>query len=409
MLTELLYFMGAKQQHDGQKAQGWAGLLFLSITFVMVWKWSEWIYPVLQWSGLVGLAERVGLISEYPQATLFNVMAMIVLLAFSFALILATIFSIGFVLSIVGASNIGKTLIGLVFGIIFIVPIAIIVYKERQKLKQSLSKSANDEKQDWNEKAELDETKRIADFYATPIKPTGDLHNGREMKQFIEMASAQMQYSPDSIFKPIYSTMERVELLQRSEVMLEGDYDSLLAYDKRTGRFHFLLPNPLSAYTSELYSTSFNDEAALLEAIKRYQTSPAITETHIVPSLLMEFNAGDRSSFMLPAESAIIQPFNIANEQDFMYFNLKHNLMLELHTFPAINKREDFQNLMNQVNTNAYTLKTIIETQKIKSKQANELPTWKNMNVYEGLFAGKVLEIISNYKKMGYSWSVSND
>lgn len=168
MLSELLYFMGAKQQHDGQKAQGWAGLLFLSITFVMVWKWSEWIYPLLQWSGLVGLAERVGLISEYPQATLFNVMAMIVLLAFSFALILATIFSIGFVLSIVGASNIGKTLIGFVFGIIFIVPIAIIVYKERQKLKQPLSKSANNEKQDWNEKAELDEAKRIADFYATP-------------------------------------------------------------------------------------------------------------------------------------------------------------------------------------------------------------------------------------------------
>jgi len=409
MLTDLLYFMGAKQQHDGQKAQGWAGLLFLSITFLMVWKWSDWIYPMLQWSGLVGMAERVGLISEYPQATMFNVLAMVVLLAFSFALILATIFAVGFILSIIGASDIGKTLIGLVFGIIFIVPIAIVVYKERKKIKQPLSISDDEVKKESHGKVAQDEAKRITDFYATPIKPTGDLHNGREMKEFIDMASAQNQYSPNSFFKTIYSTMERVELLQRSEVTLEGNYDSLLAYDKRTGRFHFLLPNPLSAYTSELYSTSFNDEAALLEAIKRYQTVKENSGTHIVPSIILEFNVGDQFSFMLPAENAVIQPFNIADEDNFMYFYLKHNLMLELHTFPAINQREDFQNLMNQVNTNAYTLKTIIETQNIESKQSNELPTWKNMNVYEGLFAGKVLEIISNYKKMGYSWSVSND
>lgn len=408
MLNELLYYLGAKQQYEGQKSQGMAGLLFLAITFMLVWKWNEWVYPVLNWSGLVSLADRIGLISEYPQATLFNVLSMIFLLAFSFAVILAVVFAVGLLLAVLGSSKIGKNLMAIVFGIVFFIPIAIMVYKNNPKRKQTTQQETPGEKavREYQEKEDAKEAERMKDFNENPIVPATPYSYGRELNQFHYMTYDKFQYFSESIHKTINNLDERINLLQKVELQLEDHRDTVLAYNRLTGRFHFLFPNPLPYVLTDMYMESFDDEGVLLEAMKRYQNDEADPLSYMVPSLLMEFQIEHGKAYLLPAAGAEITPFNIADADNITYSHLKYNMMLEDYTYKAINARMDYQALMDRINTNAYTLKTIVDSQGVKSKSNQAKPLSDNMNQYEAVYAGQVIKTIQKFNALGYNWSV---
>lgn len=140
MLNDLLWYLGAKQQYDGQKSAGLAGLLALILTFVAVWKWEDWVYPILNGSGLVSFADRLGLISESSHVTMFNVSSMVVLLIFTYAILcFATVF-IGLLISSLISSKVGMALIGFILFPVIIVPALIYGYfwkKKQEALKRN--------------------------------------------------------------------------------------------------------------------------------------------------------------------------------------------------------------------------------------------------------------------------------
>lgn len=413
MLTELLWALGAKQQHDGQKEQGWAGLLFIVLTILLVWKWNEWFYPVLDWIGLVGFADRVGLISQYPQATLFNVLSMIFLLAFSFALICCVIFFVGAALAVFGTTKIGQTLMVYCIAIIFFVPLAIYVYRDFRKRKQP-PKETKTEKfmREYHEKEAALFAARIEKYNNTPLlPPPGQLFSGREMHQYNLFMSSEKYHveSLEWVSEKLKETAQVKPFLQQAVLQLDSELDAIFVHDNKTGRFHFLFPNALPATVSGMYNQSFDDEAVLLEALKRYKQEDPAQSPYIVPSLLMKFHLKEDKSILLPEENAQIEPMILSDDQDFVYCHLKYNIPVYGHTLPVLNEREDVQDLINRINTNAYVLKTVVENQGITNEYPTGKQQWMDIDLYKPVYSEAVRTAMEKLNNLGYSWSVKNE
>ncbi|QPC47551.1 hypothetical protein [Mangrovibacillus cuniculi] len=151
MVNQILHYLHAKQMYDMQKNQGMAGLVGILSVLLIVWKWNDWFYPVLDSLGLVAFAERTGMLHpDMPVMSVINVVAVIVFLMLlvtvsAFLYLIGIMFLAVFAQSKIGALILGITL--LPFFYIFSILNRILTYpmrvlKERQREKEWQIESA---------------------------------------------------------------------------------------------------------------------------------------------------------------------------------------------------------------------------------------------------------------------------
>ncbi|QHA38760.1 hypothetical protein D5E69_23300 (plasmid) [Rossellomorea marisflavi] len=75
MLRDVLWAIEAKMSYDRGKQTGLWGVLGIILVILGAWKWDSIIYPVLDFLGLVTIADRLGLISEYGGVTALRILA----------------------------------------------------------------------------------------------------------------------------------------------------------------------------------------------------------------------------------------------------------------------------------------------------------------------------------------------
>jgi len=106
MLRDVLWAIEAKMSYDRGKQTGLWGLLGIILVILGAWKWDSIIYPVLDFLGLVTLADRLGLISEYGGVTALRILAAFFIL---YLFVLITMAVIGLPIMFV-SSLLGRTI-----------------------------------------------------------------------------------------------------------------------------------------------------------------------------------------------------------------------------------------------------------------------------------------------------------
>lgn len=404
MLTDLLWYLEAKQQHDGQKSAGLAGLTALILTFLMVWKWNDWIYPALDWMGLVGLAERVGLVTDSSHNTMINVLSMIFLLAFTFGLLMLVMVAVGMVVSVFFSSKAGRNIIAFTLAPVTLIPL--LIYGYLWKKKQSApAKETSSEKfmREYHEKEEAKHLAWFKEFESAPLVEEETFFGTRELKGYLKMVWNDKQVGNDAVRNAVREFHEWAPYAKNIELGLNNDRDNVLAYNNKTGKFHFVFPNPLPINVSNMYDQAFENEETLLNALHSYKIEHPAMDSHVFPCLEMEYQIDENyDAVLVPVANAKITPMIISGS-DFKKFHVKQNMNM-FRTLKTLNEREDVQKLLNRANLNAFILREIVDRQEIENDYYKLESLWPDMASYRAVFAGQVNAALRNLEKQGYEW-----
>lgn len=283
MLTELLWFWDAKRQYDLQKAQGMAGLMGILYVIFLVWKWEEWFYPLFNKVGLIGLAERTGLVHDLSVMTVINVITVIFLLCLAYALIALAVCVLGVLLLSFGLSKLGQNII-----VLCTLPVVapILIYMV-QKKRANTPCIERDFKKDPALKSLLE---KYNDF-DTPQ---------RDFKLYLE----QLQKTDDSFhfieeFGSYYNIQQR---LQKVIPSLKEFSDWCIGYDSDSKQLYILFPNPLPGLTSKAFEKNLSLKGLYgFESLwyEYYSYKP----TYYVPALPLTLN-WDREEITLSIDSS---------------------------------------------------------------------------------------------------------
>ena len=409
MLSDLLWFLGAKQQYDGQKSAGLAGLLALILTFVAVWKWEDWIYPVLNWSGLVGFADRLGFISESSHVTMFNISSMIILLIFAYAILcFATVF-IGLLISSFISSKVGMTLIGIILFPIIIVPVLIYGYFWKKKQDAPKKPTKSEQLRQDLEMKKNEHYMRWLEIYNRAPKVDELTETTKEMKGFRRSLVTGTLCGPDATDVEVSHYFQWGSYARNIEPQLDKHRDSIIAFNRETGKFSMVLPNPLPVMVSPLFSERFEDEEVLLNALHLFKTEFPDADHHVFPSLELEVINTLERSYLSPVENAVITPLTLVDgDKTYEKFHIKDQLNF-YRTIQAVNERKDVQELLNRVNLNTLLLNEIVKSQGIEPKPTQDpfAKTWGNLATYKDLFSGQLATAFQHLNNNGYKWRVS--
>lgn len=407
MLRDLLWLMEAKQQHDGQRSAGLAGLVSLILVFVAVWKWNEWIYPVLEWSGLVGLAERVGLITDSMHSTMFNVVSMILLLVFSYAILSFVLVMVGLLIPAFLSSKVGMFLITIFLGPFLIIPT--LIYGYFWNKKQNVSKKETSSEKFMREYHEKEEAKYLAWLERFENAPqTSEYRTGaREMMGYHRTLTSGVYGEPENSDREVTHFFQFGSYLRNIEPQLDDFRDNVIVFNNETGKFSIVLPNPLPVMVSGLYNKEFENEEVLLDALRLYKEEYPLCDQHIFPSLELEIvNTLDRTYFV-PVENASITAIQLVdNDKKYDRFHLKNQLNF-YRTIEELNKRSDVQELLDRVNLNTLLLNEIVESHGIDAKPQPDVlgQHWGNIGSTKELFSAQISSALQKLSYSGYNWS----
>lgn len=409
MLNDLLWYLGAKQQYDGQKSAGLAGLLALILTFVTVWKWEDWVYPILNWSGLVSFANRLGLISESSHVTMFNISSMVILLIFAYAILcFATVF-IGLLVSSFISSKVGMTLISFILFPVIIVPALIFGYfwKKKQDSPQKESKSEL-----FKRELKMQENERYSrwlESYENAPNTAEITSATKDMMGFKRSLSTGTLCGPEARADEVTHHFQWGDYVRNIEPQLDKHRDNIIVFNRETGKFSVVLPNPLPVMVSALFDKPFENEEVLLNALHLYKSEFPEADYHVFPTLELEIINTVDYSYLSPVKHAVITPLAFVDgDKTYKKFHVKDQLNF-YRTIETLNEREDMQELLNRVNLNALLLNEIVEVQGIESKPTQDplAKPWGNLATYKDLFSGQMSAAFKHLNNNGYKWRVS--
>lgn len=266
MLTDLLWFLGAKQQYDKQKQQGLAGLMGILFVIFMVWKWDELFYPILDKLGLVAMAGRVGLIHDLPVMTVINVIAMIFLLAIFFAIALVVI-------------SVGQYLL--------ILPMAVILLPFKLIKMMFLKKQSG-------VKVTGFATPEAAYKRNTELTPLiSQYKNEKSNMKMFRYYEEQVNRSDESGSVTLLKGEEKVKnVLQRVVASIKDDREWLVYYHESTEQWYILFPNPLPEFASPAFKSdylSYSDKTLYdfdMLGVSKFMGEPS---PYVVPGLPISF------------------------------------------------------------------------------------------------------------------------
>ncbi|MCM3318060.1 hypothetical protein M3603_15690 [Rummeliibacillus stabekisii] len=237
MLTDLLWFVSAKQQHDIQKSAGLAGICGVLLTLFIVWQWDNIFSPIIHFIGLEHLINQLGLVQDTPIHTIYNVLIMGV----AALVIIAVLFTLPTMLVLaLAAATENKWLSFLLSYIVFffLSPIIFCCYlyiklneryrldKGPETLKQHYLRDPQ-LRDDYKEVEQLPEQLKLHQLYTKAIGS--------------DQTATTLSYT------------EAVTHLNRAVASIETDRQWLIGYQKDNDQFYVLFPNPLPVYASPCF------------------------------------------------------------------------------------------------------------------------------------------------------------
>lgn len=115
MLNYLLSYMTYKQGEKTGKEAGISGLLIALVIFISLWKWEEWIEPLLNFTGVTYLFYNIGLIDpDFLGQTMINIIAFLIFIPI---LLLIPVIFVLLLIPILG-NNVSMTIISIILAIV---------------------------------------------------------------------------------------------------------------------------------------------------------------------------------------------------------------------------------------------------------------------------------------------------
>lgn len=281
MLNDLLWIYGFKRNYDTGKETGLAGLIGLAVTALLLWKWEDVFYPLLQTLGVINFLTQAGLIDEGNMVqTVINVIGMGVACSFIIGLAMAIPSTILMVLFLIGGAADKPNPIKYAIAMLFL-PLGIIflgLYKLLAALKIV---------------SPLERT--IHHYVKGNEQMKAAFKSPKTKEQLLELLAIQ----EGDVMKHVSQEDART-LLNKAYGTLEKNTDYLFGYSRQHDSWHVLLPTPIPAHASACLMDKKAEESPLnykplqLQYIG-YVTGTPYTEPpkFYVPSLpvIIEYNA----------------------------------------------------------------------------------------------------------------------
>lgn len=284
MLTELLWIVAAKRQHDIQKASGIAGITGFIIILLVAYNWSE-VYKLLDWIGLVSIAENLDMIVPGSGVNTFiNVFfgSTIILFAISFATALPTFLMI-LGLQVFDNNNKSATKKAAQFAIsVAIWPFFLILafyYRViRERIIPTREKTAI-------QYAHANE--KLKQF----VSPKNAWDNEVIFPAFIEQYNASPYLQGSQITTRAYTKEEAVTFLNCAVPDFKNNKNYLFGYDTLEGKWVFMMPNPIPVFASYC-------GGVYKEEVSPYNYLKQVSDFHYNGQGIV--NDGQKLSFHLP-------------------------------------------------------------------------------------------------------------
>lgn len=240
MLTELLWFASAKQQHDIQRSAGLAGICGILLTLFIVWQWDNIFAPIIRFFGLDDLANRMGLVQDTPIHTICNVLVVIVALLIIIAVLCALPSFI--VLALAAATENKFLVVPLSYIIFFLLSPIIFCYYMYLKLNDRFRLNNGPEtlKQHY-----LRDSNLRNDYKGVEQLP--------EQLKLHHLFANQPEREQEGFTSSAISYNEAVTYLNHAVASIEADRNWLVGYQEDTDQFYVLFPNPLPVYASPCF------------------------------------------------------------------------------------------------------------------------------------------------------------
>ena len=408
MLTQLLWFVHAKQQHDMQRAQGLAGLISLLLVIFMVWQWDEIFLPVLNFLGLVDLANRVGLVHESPVITIINVLLIIFLLSVTVGLLAMALAFIGIVFSIFGGSRLGGAFLENAFFVLllpFILPLAL--------GDQFIRWMRGDLKRDPNAVQRAKEMKIEKYYKQTPElreewKQTKDL---TESARLFSLFRTQVLRDDTTAIVEEFPKGEKTEkFLNRAVASIENDLDWLIGYSMAEDQHFLLLPNPLPKFVSHCFSEKELSADGSVYGYHLAYTRHSIGGdiSYHVPAVPIDFEWDGYTIQMKQSSRGELVPFELSRFMSI--YRIQAASVGNL--YQEVSRRYDVKRAILNAHLALYIIPIAYMEKQMPTgafnpyeliRQASEVP---NAEVFSIVYAADIKEKIEEFADRGESWAV---
>ncbi|EAR66124.1 hypothetical protein B14911_10332 [Bacillus sp. NRRL B-14911] len=391
MFTELLWLYEAKLQYNRQKMQGLTGLVALLTVIFLVWKWNDWFYPLFKSIGLVGLAERTGLVSDLSVVTVINVLAIIFLLCLFFSVIALGVVLIGFLLLVFGASKIGQGLITLA---IFPLAIPYFLFAQNKNRKGSLEnyyRRHEDLKPLLKKHGNLDTTVRDFHLYIEQLK-----RNDSSVKVTVL----------DNIFD------DAKKYLNQVIPSVKNNTTCLIGYQRNSNKYYVLFPNPLPTSASRSFDKSYKGEGlyGFISQCKDFYPISRLSSPsrYYVPGLPVTIRWADEKLSLTIDQSSKVQTLDINLLDEFYLFDSKE---FSINMSHLVSKRDDLHEVMRRAHI-AFYLLPIAYPQvdgmshygwSLFMKDAKEV---LNADVLKPIYEADIQKEIIKHAKDGEKWAI---
>lgn len=407
MLANLLWIINANYQYQRQKALGLAGFIGILLVIFMFWKWDSLFYPVLNQLGLVGFAERVGLISDNPLFTTFNIVYLLFMLCLFFALGSFVLTILGAVFMIFGQSKIGKYMFGIALAIL-LSPILIpylFVLQARATKSQVNNRSLqytylNDPEllPIYNEVYKNEKTQREM-FYLYERQmgrelnlPYHDLYDQLK-RDLIEDESSSLSRAIRSL-----SDETAIQELNRAVASIKDDSRFLTGYCNDEKQWFILFPNPLPAYYSKCVDY---DRFRPFNGFLKFEDG-ILSNGLMVPALPFQYVWNEDELRIEPkvVDNASLKSINIANV---MIRDVKTDEMVRVNKEVA--QRQDVYDWVYAAHITYHLIPIAYGRTKasLYMQEAQEVPY---TDIYAPIYSSGVQEAILDLKSQGRPWAV---
>ncbi|MDX1806600.1 MAG: hypothetical protein R3267_06215 [Paenisporosarcina sp.] len=399
MLTDLLWFLGAKQQHDMQKEQGAAGLFGLLLVIFMVWKWESIFYPLFNNLGLVGMAERIGLVHELPVMTVINVIALIFVVSVFIALGAFGFVVIGGIFLMIGSSEKGQTFLAYATIILFFpIILLFLIFHKRNG-------------------------------YATPEKAYA---KNKELKPLITKYKNEQQgfkhfyyYLEQSKRKdanvefPLFMGVDKIKpLLQRAVASIKDNREWLVAWNEKEDQWYIVFPNPLPEFASPAFKSDQNrtnkplyDYKSLCIQKPESYSSPDAWNYYCgytVPAIRINFKWNG-----LEFVPSLAQASNDTFVETFKVTSLTHAFRINTPDMATLyNEVAELyvvQKAIKEAHLAIYLIPLAFPSEpgfNNTKEFLEELNTIPNTDVFAPIYAAEVHERIVHYAECGRQWAI---
>ncbi|TYS60661.1 hypothetical protein FZD47_20855 [Bacillus infantis] len=391
MLRDLLWFWDAKNQYQLQKAQGLAGLIGILFVIFFVWKWEETFYPFFNMVGLVGFAERTGLVSDLSVMTVINIMGVIFVLCLAYAIVAVAAVFFGILLLMFASSKVGENIIAL--ALLPIMSPFIIIGANKLK-KETMGGAFKDMK-----------TLNSIQKKYKDLKPTN--HNFQLYLHKLEEQDESFQLDKWSL-----SASKSISHLNKVLPSVKDDTNWLIGYLKPLDKLYLIFPNPIPAMASQSFDKKYKGVGIYGFTSQHWRANSSVPGSkgdYYFPVLEIGVKWKDGDLKMIVEDSAQIEAENIYLIDDLYQLKGRHIDAV----FKEINdNRPDVSEAIKRAHIAFYLLpiaygdleeKERTSESDLFFKQCGEV---RNADVYSPIYAADVQEEIIKYAKDGEAWAI---